>query len=100
MVCLASMSSGVGVRRLSGSARRIQILESAKVEFVARGLAGARIHEVAAPAGVTNALIYQHFDSKEQLFQEAVIAPLEERIATQVAAMKALPVDPQGAAQD
>jgi AcrR family transcriptional regulator len=59
-----------------------------------------RIQEVAAAAGVTNALIYRHFTSKEEHFREAVIAPLEERIAAQVASMKALPVDPKGAAQD
>jgi AcrR family transcriptional regulator len=93
------MSTGVGARRLSGSARRIQILEAARAEFVTRGLAGARMHEVAAAAGVTNALIYQHFRSKENLFQEAVMAPLEARIAAQVASLKDLPVDPEGVAQ-
>jgi AcrR family transcriptional regulator len=84
---------------MSGTERRAQILNAARAEFVTRGLAGARIHEVAEAAGVTHALIYRHFASKEQLFQEAVIAPLEERVAAHVAAMKALPDDPEGTAQ-
>lgn len=92
------MSTAVNTR-LSGPARRAQILEAARSEFVARGLAGARVQEIADVAGVTDALIYKHFKSKKELFQEAIIAPLEERIASHAASMRALPEDPQGAAQ-
>jgi AcrR family transcriptional regulator len=70
-------------RRLSGSERRDAILEAAKPVFGASGYHAATTREIAAAAGVSEALLYQHFPGKRQLF-EAVInraaADLEARI--------------------
>lgn len=41
------------------------------------GFAGARTKEIAMEAGINEALIYRHFSSKEELFEAAVIEPLE-----------------------
>jgi len=44
------------------------LLKAATDEFAAYGIAGARIDRIAATAGVNKALIYSHFESKDNLF--------------------------------
>jgi AcrR family transcriptional regulator len=44
--------------------------------FLQSGANGARIQQLADAAGVNPALLYQHFESKEELFEEAVTEPL------------------------
>jgi TetR/AcrR family transcriptional regulator len=46
-----------------------KILESALVEFAEKGYEGARVDRIAADAGVNKALIYYHFNSKEELYE-------------------------------
>jgi AcrR family transcriptional regulator len=67
-------------RRLRGPERREQILEAARPLFLEAGLSGTRTRDVAIAAGVTEALLYQHFASKEELFNEAIIAPLQRTV--------------------
>jgi TetR/AcrR family transcriptional regulator len=66
--------------RLTKETRRAQILQAARGVFVASGLQGARIAEIAQEAQVNEALIYQHFDSKDELFAAAVVEPLQQII--------------------
>ncbi|MEY2975234.1 MAG: hypothetical protein RIR49_1654 [Actinomycetota bacterium] len=54
--------------RLPASARREQILDIALEVFGARGYHGASMNEIAEAAGVTKPVLYQHFDSKNELF--------------------------------
>ena len=54
------------------SETRSRILDAALREFSALGLAGARMDQIAAAAGVNKALLYYHFDSKENLYIAAV----------------------------
>ncbi len=63
--------------RLSGAARRAQLLAVAREEFLRVGPEGARISDIADRAEVNVALIYRHFESKEQLFEAAIVDPLE-----------------------
>lgn len=51
---------------------RARILEAALREFSGLGLAGARMDQIAATAGVNKALLYYHFDSKEKLYVAAL----------------------------
>lgn len=51
---------------------RARILEAALREFSSLGLAGARMDQIAAAAGVNKALLYYHFDSKENLYTAAL----------------------------
>ena len=51
---------------------RARILDAALREFSALGFAGARMDQIAASAGVNKALLYYHFDSKENLYVAAV----------------------------
>jgi TetR/AcrR family transcriptional regulator len=48
-----------------------RILDAAHVVFVRRGTAGARMQEIAAEAGVNQALLHYYFRSKDQLAQAA-----------------------------
>lgn len=51
---------------------RAKILDAAVQEFSANGLAGARTERIATLAGVNKALLYYHFDSKENLYRAAL----------------------------
>lgn len=55
---------------MSADARREQLLEAALSEFGRRGFHSTQMEHVAARAGVSKALLYQHFPSKDDLFAE------------------------------
>jgi AcrR family transcriptional regulator len=57
-------------RRLTGAQRRASILEAALTVFGERGYEHVRADDVAAAAGVSKALIYEHFRGKEELYLE------------------------------
>jgi AcrR family transcriptional regulator len=57
--------------------RREQIVAAARKVFLARGLGGGRTREIADSIGVTEALLYHYFSSKEELFEAAILDPLE-----------------------
>lgn len=54
--------------RLPAAKRREQLLDTAAKLFAAKGYAGATTSELAEAAGVTEPIIYRHFDSKRDLF--------------------------------
>jgi AcrR family transcriptional regulator len=54
-------------RRLSAEERRRAILESAEDVFAVSGYHGSSIDEIAQAAGISKALIYEHFPSKKDL---------------------------------
>ncbi|MBV6507880.1 MAG: hypothetical protein JJLCMIEE_00938 [Acidimicrobiales bacterium] len=77
-------------QRLTREERRDQIIEAARGVFLSVG-PRARTRDIAEAAGVNEALLYQHFRSKEEIFEEAVVYPVE-RVVTQLAAdVAALP---------
>src|SRR5262245_37233570 len=47
---------------------RLRILEAAKQEFAANGLAGARVDRIAAQAGANKRMLYYHVGNKEDLY--------------------------------
>ena len=55
--------------RLSATARREQILDVALEVFGRAGYHGASMNDVADAAGVTKPVLYQHFDSKRDLYR-------------------------------
>ena len=57
-------------KRISGEARKVQILRSALPLFAKGGLSGTTTRELSNAAGVSEALIYKHFPSKESLYEE------------------------------
>ncbi len=56
-------------KRLSAQARKIQILEAATHLFSEKGFHGVSIDEIVGRAGISPALLYQHFRSKESLYE-------------------------------
>jgi AcrR family transcriptional regulator len=54
--------------RLPAAKRREQLLDTAVTLFAERGYAGATTAELAKAAGVTEPIIYRHFESKKNLF--------------------------------
>ncbi|GAA0605737.1 hypothetical protein GCM10009547_04540 [Sporichthya brevicatena] len=67
------------VRRPSAVVRGL-LLDSARRLFAARGYAGASTREIAADAGVNEALIFRHFGNKVGLFRAAVVEPFRALI--------------------
>ena len=59
-------------RRLSAAQRRASILDAAAGVFAERGYEAARIDEIAAAGGVSKALIYEHFASKQELYANLI----------------------------
>ena len=55
-----------------GAETRGRILKAARVCFAAYGYSDASNKQIADEAGLTPAAIYNHFDSKSQLFAAAV----------------------------
>ena len=58
---------------------RLRILEAAKQEFAAHGLAGARVDRIAANAGANKRMLYYHVGNKEDLYL-AVLEGAYEKI--------------------
>src|SRR5579871_4604264 len=54
--------------RMSGTDRRNQLLEAALEVFSRKGFEGTTTKEVAAAAGVTEAIIFRHFPTKQALY--------------------------------
>ena len=61
--------SGRYVARLPANARREQLLEVALVTFAGAGYHETSMNDVADAAGVTKPVLYQHFESKRELYQ-------------------------------
>lgn len=60
-----------------------KILAAARKVFMARGMAGARMQEIADEAGINKALLHYYFRSKEQLF-ETIFERLTKGFWTQI----------------
>lgn len=90
IVGLVSNAKAEGVRhRMPAAARRSQLLEVALERFAIGGYRETSMDEIAETAGVTKPVLYQHFHSKEQLFQElldSVGRDLIEDVTTRAAA--------------
>jgi AcrR family transcriptional regulator len=56
-----------GRRRLSGPERRDSLLDTAATIILAEGPAEITLEKLAAEAGVSRALVYQHFSNREEL---------------------------------
>jgi TetR/AcrR family transcriptional regulator len=62
------MLNGPGVSRMKGDERREQILATAVNLFSRNGFRGTTTKEIAQAAGVSEAMVFRHFASKEALY--------------------------------
>ena len=81
-------------RRLTAEARKKSILEAARRAFTETGdMNGTTIRAIAERGGISEGVIYRHFESKDQLFFEAVVEPLREAVDALVAATEVVDRD-------
>jgi AcrR family transcriptional regulator len=59
-------------QRLPASDRRLQLIETALDVFSRKGFGGATTKEIAAAAGVTEAIIFRHFPTKHDLYSAVI----------------------------
>jgi AcrR family transcriptional regulator len=74
---------------MRGPERRAQLLAVARRAFGRSGFHGVSMDEVAKEAGVTKPILYDHFNSKEELYVALLAADaqaLEERVRAALAA--------------
>lgn len=67
-------------KRMKAAERRTSILAVAKVLFADRGFHGVSVDEIARRVGVSPAVLYQHFSSKDALYEgvlDSLAAPRE-----------------------
>ncbi len=55
-----------------------KIIVAAKAEFQQKGLAGARMQEIADRCGINKALLHYHFNSKDELFKAVLMAGIAD----------------------
>jgi AcrR family transcriptional regulator len=81
-------------RRLTAEARRRSILKAARRAFSETGdVNGTTIKVIAQHSQISEGVIYRHFESKEQLFFEAVVEPLQEAVDELVTAAEVIDRD-------
>lgn len=64
--------------RLPADVRRQQIAVAARNVFAVHGLAGSKTRQIAEAAKVTEAVLYRFFRSKNEIFQFAILEPVEK----------------------
>jgi len=73
-----------------GESTKEKILQAAKLEFLEKGFEPARVDDIASRAGITKAMLYYHFNTKENIFNEMVnktIAEIREEMRTVLSAV-------------
>jgi AcrR family transcriptional regulator len=74
-------------KRLPAEARRSSILAAARRAFSETGnMNGTTIKVIAEHSGISEGVIYRHFEGKDQLFVQAVVEPLKQAVDDLVAA--------------
>ncbi len=64
-------------KRMTGRERREQLLDVGRRLFAERGLDGTSIEEIAAQAGVSKPVVYEHFGGKEGIYAVVVDREVE-----------------------
>lgn len=92
------MAEGTARRRLKKPERRRLIEDAASALFAQRGYAETRLDDIAAAAGVTKQLLYQHFPSKKALHiallekhRDGILTRLTETMRTHGRLIERLP---------
>jgi len=70
-----------GVRAAGKARSRQSLLDAAKRLFMERGYEGATVREIAAAAGLSTGAVFASFADKSDLFNEVLLADLEDQMA-------------------
>lgn len=77
---MSKVEENTGTRRLMArDERREQIQRAAAKAFAREGFVATSIDDVASEAGITRAIVYRHFDSKESLYR-SVLESVSQRL--------------------
>jgi AcrR family transcriptional regulator len=74
---------------MTGSQRREQLLDVGRALFAERGFDGTSVEEVAARAGVSKPVVYEHFGGKEGLYAVVVDREVQRLLTSFKAALTA-----------
>jgi AcrR family transcriptional regulator len=66
---------------MTGKERREQLLDISRALFAVRGFDGTSVEEIAARAGVSKPVVYEHFGGKEGLYAVVVDREMERLLA-------------------
>jgi AcrR family transcriptional regulator len=92
---MASATNSAPVRRrMTKADRRSQLLANARRVFGELGYSGATMEEIAARSAVARSLLYEHFDSLDELYLECVHDARSE-LASHVMAAAIVPGGPE-----
>jgi len=69
-------------KRMTGKQRREQLLDIGRRLFAERGFEGTSIEEIAAQAGVSKPVVYEHFGGKEGIYAVVVDREVERLLMT------------------
>ena len=75
---VSNSSAGNNRKRMTGKERREQLLDIGRRLFAERGFEGTSIEEIAAQAGVSKPVVYEHFGGKEGLYAVVVDRELKD----------------------
>lgn len=78
------MVSKTPKRRMTRAERRAQLIEISRGVFATKGWEAASMEEIAAAAGVSKPVVYEHFGTKENIYETVVkedLAKLETAIS-------------------
>jgi AcrR family transcriptional regulator len=67
-------------RRLSGQERRAAIIAAVREVFAVKGFHGTTTRELAEAAGVSEALLFKHFPTKEELHEAVLRSVLDDEL--------------------
>src|SRR3954451_19310422 len=81
-VLVSSQPHAAGRKRMTGKERREQLLGVGRRLFAERGFEGTSIEEIAAQAGVSKPVVYEHFGGKEGLYAVVVDREVERLLTT------------------
>src|SRR5690348_891509 len=76
--------------KLTGEERRAAIIKAVRRVFAEKGFDGTTTRELAAAAGVSEALLFKHFPNKEALFTAMQLSCCTEQDADRYERLRAL----------
>lgn len=74
--------------RMSAGQRRAQLVSVARGLFAEKGFEGTSVEEIAARAGVSKPVVYEHFGGKEGLYAVVVDREMQTLLASVTAALQ------------
>ncbi|MEO5722774.1 MAG: TetR/AcrR family transcriptional regulator [Ilumatobacteraceae bacterium] len=89
-------ATGTGKRLVAADRKRL-IIKAARRAFTQSGdVRGTTVKQIALEAGISEGIIYRHFENKEDLFVQASVEPLTEAINSIVSKLALLQIDLSG----